>query len=291
MSNITKALAVAGVATIQVTIPPEAIAARDAAVSKAKEIKAVASKDDVELAIARISVLKGLAKGVEDVRKELTAPLLAGQRDLKAKADEFALEPNAEVKRLEGLVSAFHSEEQRKAREERQRIEAEQLKAAQAQAELARAQRQREQAAQRAAELEKQAAEAKKAADRKRLAQEAETARQEEQAAEIAIDEIAFEMPETPAAPAVLPEIDKGVAGASVRGDVLEIEITDLKALIEFAISKDRLADFFKLEPRIKNIKDYIDFHNGGRAIPGLLAERKVKVNARAANATLSLQG
>lgn len=288
----TKFLAVSGVASpITATVPPEAYTVRDAALAKSKAIVEIKSKDDIEEAVARISVLKGLANGVEDMRKELTAPLLKGQRDIKAMADKFVTEPLAEVKRLEGLVSAFHQAEVARQEAERRRIEQEQNAARQAQAELEKAQRDKEAAARREEEARKQAAEAKKASDRKRLEQEAEVARQEKESLELKVDEIGFEMPVAPEVE-VAPEVQVEIAGATVREGVLEIEVVDQKALIQFALDKDRLFDFFKLEPRIKNIKEFITFHvEEGKSIPGVKAEKRMKVSGRAANPLVALEG
>ena len=98
----------------------------DAIITKGKlidELKCYTdlTDDQVEVAAHCMKAAKELSKSVEDVRKELTAPLLAAQRDIKAKSDEFREEIDTEVKRVAGLLGVF----EKKKREEEARLKRE----------------------------------------------------------------------------------------------------------------------------------------------------------------------
>jgi hypothetical protein len=111
-----------------VTLSPEAMEARRAALALATEIGLVESAADLEAAAKALASVKGLAKAVEDSRKDAKAPVLEAGRAIDVAAKEFLAPLDTEGRRLSLLVGAYQDAERRKA--ERARREAEEAERA-----------------------------------------------------------------------------------------------------------------------------------------------------------------
>jgi hypothetical protein len=124
------------------SITGEAEDARNVLVLKAQDVAKVDSPlANTEAGEVCRDIRKHL-KSVEATRQELTAPLLEGQRLLKALSDDHIEPLKAELSRIEGLATAFQlAEQERIAKEERERL-----------AEVARLETERQAAIQKAQE-------------------------------------------------------------------------------------------------------------------------------------------
>lgn len=263
-------------------IPQQAIQAKASAIEKAKAITTVTA-ENIEEAIARIGVLKGLCKGVEETRMELRKPFSDAIDSLMAASKEYRKGIEEESTRLEKLCTAFKAEEQRKIdaelrkqREEQQRIKDEEERL----------------------EREKQEAQ--------RKLEEAKTKKQKaEAAAELAKveakrDDLEFSKEE----PVPLPEV-ASTSGASVRSDETTVEVYSTQELMLFIaklwIDSDRSEaaanrckfgmEMLDLKPKNKAIKDFITFHNGGKTVPGVTISTGLKMSFRAQNPRTALNG
>lgn len=302
--STAKPLAITGdITAIKIQpFPPEALQAKSSALAKSREITVITNQDQMEIATSRVSILKGLTKGVEDTRKHLTAPFLAIQKDLMAKAKEFSAELEVETSRLERLISAHVAEENRKAELERHRQERERQEAIRKQQEAeratAQAQRDAEEAERKRLEAIELAANAKTKKQRQEAEAAAEKARQDALAAQEAQDAAAFAEPVE--IPKVEEVIERKVSGGTVRAQELVIEITDPVALMIFVASESAGSEPFRrmallsmveITPKLKAIKDFLTFHANGKQIPGVASRMETKVSVRAANPIAALEG
>lgn len=139
------ALIVTKLAEVSVELSPDILNRRESAISTAKTITAIGGQWELEDAVTCLKSLQSLSKLAESSRTEVKAPVLELGRTIDGKAKEFSQPIDAEVQRINRLVTAYQSEQQRKAQEserarqaELKRIEDEQRKAVEAQAKLKR---------------------------------------------------------------------------------------------------------------------------------------------------------
>jgi hypothetical protein len=138
--------------------------ARNALVLEAQKVTSITNAWEQTTAANRGREIRRWIKQVEEMRVELTAPLLIGQRLIKALADDHVAPLMGELKRLERLAMDFQESENRRValEQERQRKEFERLEAIRIEAEQkARAETERIRLENEAAEAKAKAAEAK----------------------------------------------------------------------------------------------------------------------------------
>lgn len=280
-------------------IPSEAVALRDKAIEASKAITAILD-ENVNDAVERVSILKGMASAVEKLRKEITAPHLEFQRDLMEKTKGYCEPANAEASRLERLIAQYQAEKRRAAALEadrKAREEAERQRQIEAQKrETERIAREAEEARLRAEAL---------AASPVASPHEIEVAKAEAESKQAAIDELAFgdfgddEEMVHETIPAVI--ADSRIAGGAFR-EVTEVEVTDPVALARYALFAGIGDDFailagrmIKIEPRNQAIKDYIEvLERRGipLEIPGVkITKGAAKFSVRAASPARSIRG
>ena len=194
---------------------------------KAVAINAITSPEHNELARASAVAIRKYIKDVEATRVELTAPALDWQRRLKSLADEHLQPLKDELKRLEGLATAFLEAEAARVRKE------EELR----QAAFQKAQQEQFEAQDRAAKAEARAAAlaapvAASEADPLSNAPvvpsaKAEAAMERADAARGKVDAAAAKVQHIISAPA--PAMEKA-KGQSLR-QVLEYEVLDIHAV------------------------------------------------------------
>lgn len=139
----TQSLTVSGLSNFSITISPDALQKKAAALEMSKSILAVTSRDQQQDAIAAGGLLKGLIKGMEATREEVKKPALDAGRAIDATAKIYSLELNAELMRVEKLAADFQREEDRK----QVALRAEEERRQQAQREAEETERRREQEA------------------------------------------------------------------------------------------------------------------------------------------------
>lgn len=100
-----------------VTIPPEHVAARDAALAQARLLIAVKNPTAQAKAVEIGRKLREIQTSTEAARKAVKAPVLVLERAIDDAATAFIDPVSAEIKRLIGLVNSYQAEETRKARE------------------------------------------------------------------------------------------------------------------------------------------------------------------------------
>ncbi len=105
----------------EITLSEEAIIAKGKIVDGLLSFKEITNQKDAILASEGLGLAKALLKSVEITRKEITAPVLAIQRDIKSKADEFTKDIDAEKDRIAGLLGVY----EKKKREEEARLKRE----------------------------------------------------------------------------------------------------------------------------------------------------------------------
>lgn len=174
-------------------ITPDAEKIKAQILAQSARITAVASPADVETARAGLKEMAGFRIALEKSRKAVKEPVLELGKAIDDKAKEFGGDVAAEEKRIEGLITAYAAEQERKRREaeEHARRAAEEearLKREKEQAELAR-QRAEIEAEQKRLELERQRLEQERRAiateaPKKSLAQVMEERRKEREAQE-----------------------------------------------------------------------------------------------------------
>ena len=118
-------IAVTGVGDVQIVIGPSAREQRDALLTEAAEITAVANNFDQESAAEVLARLQEMARGVERARKAVKDPVLEVGRRIDAIAGEFSGPIEAEADRIGRLIGAYRTSLQaevaRKEREEREK--------------------------------------------------------------------------------------------------------------------------------------------------------------------------
>lgn len=100
-----------------VTIPPEHIAARDAALTQARLLIAVKNPTAQAKAVEIGRKLREIQTSTEAARKAVKAPVLVLERAIDDAATAFIDPVSAEIKRLIGLVNSYQAEETKKLRE------------------------------------------------------------------------------------------------------------------------------------------------------------------------------
>jgi len=99
---------------------PEAESVKLALLSMANEVRSVVSANDQAIAINAGKNIRSHVKEVEAMRVELTAPLLAAQRQLKALSDAHCEPLMEELRRVSSLVTQFQMQENERVERERQ---------------------------------------------------------------------------------------------------------------------------------------------------------------------------
>lgn len=140
---MTNTIQTSPLSDFSVTIIPAAQQAKAEAITLAKSIRIVTSTDQQQDAIAAASLMKGLLRDVEKARVAVKEPVLDAGRKIDAAAKAFSEDMTAEVKRVEGLASAYQAEQNRIA----EALRAEEERKQRQQREAEEAERQREQAA------------------------------------------------------------------------------------------------------------------------------------------------
>lgn len=261
----------------EVTITPEAKAEAQKRIALCKGIETITDANQ-DNAAQSAALAKGLFSDAELTRKIIKEPYLRAGQLIDLTAKQFCAPLELEFKRIERMLGAFQQDKRARAEEEQRRREWE---AGAAQREADRLQREAE-AAKAAAEQARIEAEAAKGRDKKkaqaeadRAAAEAEKARKDALAAE-------FEAAEQAETAATVVHESATPIGAKVTPDQYEVEIIDLPKLVAFALSQDKLDELLKIEPRMKNLKDFIFFHNRQHAVPGTKVTPITRVSVRA---------
>ncbi len=235
-----KAITLSKLSDVQVSLAPDAIAQRDAAIASAQKITAVADNATQDECAERLRSLKQLIKLTEDSRQEVKAPVLDLGRKIDTFAREFIGKAEAEAQRLTKLLSAYQAEQQRIAAEaERKRQE--ELKRQEAERQRIEAEeRARREAAERAAEEARLKAEAEFLAPTEAEAEAARKASEEaERRAKEEADRLAQAQREKAKAEAdalalrtAAPVKSVKASGMSV-GTVWKFEVTDIGQLVK----------------------------------------------------------
>lgn len=163
------ALALRNVGAVEITIEPDAFAARDEAIANATLIGRVSNHLQAGSAADALKSLKAITKAIEASRTAIKAPVLDLGKRIDTTAKQFIAEVEIEVTRLTGLLTAYEVEQRRIAAEEERKRQEEERKAraeeAARLAEINRLQRLAEQAALLAeSEREREAAEVRRVA-------------------------------------------------------------------------------------------------------------------------------
>lgn len=273
----------------QFSLTPEAQERIDNALAAAAMIGKVATVEQQENAVAAQRSLKQLVNDIEKVRKQLTEPALAFQRQVMAAAKEATTPLETEYGRLSDLIADFAMQERRRAQEAQEKIERErreaEAKARKEAEEKERAIREQAERERIAAELEakrKQEEFAKSPeglaqAEAFRLKQQQEAkereARQAEQLRRIQEQEEARIRAERErAALQAQAHAPQKAAGQVVREE-WEITISNPHAL---AVAHP---DCVKIEPRLQVIKAKLD---AGMQLPGVSAYKRATSGVRA---------
>ncbi len=250
---------------------PVTIERRDILLSRAKAITAITGEAQVKEVTEIAGLMKGLRNDVEAGRRQLKEPVLVIEAAIDGVAKSTMTEALSEMTRLEGLLGAYHAEQERLRKAEIRRQEED-------------ARRARE-------EAERKAKEAQEAADKARKEAEAAVSsdgKEDLVAAldkEIAAEEAAEKAREAAAAvtaPVYMPPVAAvpKVSGAAVKTQ-WDYEVVDISALYQ------ALPVCVELKARPMAIKDAIksaEQHAGGLpfSIPGLKLFKSTKVATRA---------
>ena len=282
-------LAPAPIVLQQFALTPEAQERIDNALAAAAIIGKVATVQQQENAVAAQRSLKQLVNDIERVRKQLTEPALAFQRQVMAAAKEATTPLETEYGRLSDLIADFAMQERRRAQEAQEKIERErreaEAKARKEAEEKERAIREQAERERIAAELEakrKQEEFAKSPeglaqAEAFRLKQQQEAkereARQAEQLRRIQEQEEARIRAERERAALQAQAHAPQKAAGQVLRDDWEITISNPHAL---AVAHP---DCVKIEPRLQVIKAKLD---AGIQLPGVSAYKRATSGVRA---------
>jgi len=273
----------------QFALTPEARERIENALAAAAIIGKVATVQQQENAVAAQRSLKQLVNDIEKVRKQLTEPALAFQRQVMAAAKEATTPLETEYGRLSDLIADFAMQERRRAQEAQEKIERErreaEAKARKEAEEKERAIREQAERERIAAELEakrKQEEFAKSPeglaqAEAFRLKQQQEAkereARQADQLRRVQEQEEARIRAERErAALQAQAHAPQKAAGQVVREE-WEITISNPHAL---AVAHP---DCVKIEPRLQVIKAKLD---AGIQLPGVSAYKRATSGVRA---------
>lgn len=273
----------------QFALTPEARERIENALAAAAIIGKVATVQQQENAVAAQRSLKQLVNDIEKVRKQLTEPALAFQRQVMAAAKEATTPLETEYGRLSDLIADFAMQERRRAQEAQEKIERErreaEAKARKEAEEKERAIREQAERERIAAELEakrKQEEFAKSPeglaqAEAFRLKQQQEAkereARQADQLRRVQEQEEACIRAERErAALQAQAHAPQKAAGQVVREE-WEITISNPHAL---AVAHP---DCVKIEPRLQVIKAKLD---AGIQLPGVSAYKRATSGVRA---------
>lgn len=125
---MTKFLTTTDLQDFTVTVIPEAYKAKEDALTLAKTITVVTNPTEQADAVAASAMMKSLTREMEKTREHFKEPVLTAGRLIDSTAKKYCAELDTEIKRVEGLASAFQAEENRKAaaaRAEQERIDRE----------------------------------------------------------------------------------------------------------------------------------------------------------------------
>lgn len=251
-----------GLREISISITSEAIEQRDNLILDCADITVVKDKESQEAAVAAVRPLKALARQVEDLRKEIKAPILEISKKIDDTAKGFRKSIDEQIVRVEDLLSQYQAAEQHKIDEaiRLQRIEQERIAAEE---------RKKQEAEQKAIrDAEARAAQAKN--DEERKAAEAEKARLEEEKFQ---RELQQDFEEKPVA--FIPQPVAKVEGTSVRRSFV-FDVVDIEALYKTH------PHLVKLEPRVADIKAFINIPGTNHAtIGGIIVREEIKANVR----------
>lgn len=289
MNNLPTLPSPAPLVLQQFSLTPEARERIDNALAAAAIIGKVATVQQQENAVAAQRSLKQLVNDIERVRKQLTEPALAFQRQVMAAAKEATTPLETEYGRLSDLIADFAMQERRRAQEAQEKIERErreaEAKARKEAEEKERAIREQAERERIAAELEakrKQEEFAKSPeglaqAEAFRLKQQQEAkereARQAEQLRRIQEQEEARIRAERERAALQAQAHAPQKAAGQVLRDDWEITISNPHAL---AVAHP---DCVKIEPRLQVIKAKLD---AGIQLPGVSAYKRATSGVRA---------
>jgi hypothetical protein len=110
---------------VAIDIAPDAISQRDSTISFSQLHTDIDTQADLAEAIESIRELRAIQKATEDSRTSVKKPVLELGKAIDAKAKEFIGPVEAEMARVNGLVTAYQYEQERLRQEaERQRMEA-----------------------------------------------------------------------------------------------------------------------------------------------------------------------
>jgi hypothetical protein len=147
-----------GIQGVSITVPPDAMVAKQALLATAASITTVSDGDSLVRAVEALRPIRAECAAVEKTRQELTAPVLKIQRDLMKVAKDHCADLEAEGARLNGLINGYNAAQARarQAEEAKRQAELARIEAARLaeQQRIEREARQKEDAIRRAAVLE-----------------------------------------------------------------------------------------------------------------------------------------
>lgn len=111
------ALVVSHIADVTISVGDDAVAKRGAAIDEAREITVVEDDFAQGLAVDALKQLNSLTKSVEQSRTQIKAPVLELGRKIDSTAKEFSTPMEIEIRRLNGLVTAYQSAQRKKSEE------------------------------------------------------------------------------------------------------------------------------------------------------------------------------
>jgi hypothetical protein len=104
---------------------PDAPAIRDEIIERSKAIERVAGASSNEIALAQKKEIQDVLSGIEDMRKQTTAPFRAATDRVNQEVKNYVAPLEAEKNRLSKLLSDFAAEQDRLAREAQRKQEEE----------------------------------------------------------------------------------------------------------------------------------------------------------------------
>lgn len=266
--------------TLDVSIRPDAISARDEALDAAATIHAIADEMDEAEAADVLKQLVGMSRGVEETRKAIKAPLIEAGRKIDGCATAFSSPIDAAVTRIKGLLGTFdQARRARVAAEELARqAEAKRIadEKARADAELARQQQEAQEAAQRAQDAASAAFLAEDPASQEKAATEAKAAQEQATAQAALIEQAKADKARADAAQLQLSVQSREKAPAKPKGissrQVWKFEVVDIRALYA------ERPDLVTLEPKGREIERVV---SAGVELPGVRAWKETEVGVR----------
>ena len=284
------------VGQIQISVPAIALRHKQEILQRAAEVTVVDSVESQTLAIECAAVQKGLVKELEKQRKALKQPFIDIGKAIDASAEKFRTDLDADIARLEKLISDFQRKEREKV--EAQRQEQERIRQAAEQAVERERNRLEEIERQKSAAGIASAVARKKAVREKALAEYARL-EQESEAAQLALSEAQGDV-EQLANTTVTRLIPAASEGAAIRQE-FDFEVTDIEAFYAWDLERRRtvkaqsgrdLPSYVKMEIKRADFKGLIGIlpKDQQADIPGIRIFETTKAAVRSVPTGLALR-